>query len=58
MTQQVIEINKEDVSNTLFCPMIDARRMEVYTALYDKDLNVILKPCAMILGENSFGNEA
>src|SRR6185503_154982 len=22
-----------------FCPMIDARRMEVFTALYDKDLN-------------------
>jgi len=23
--------------NVLFCPMIDARRMEVYTAFYDKD---------------------
>jgi tRNA threonylcarbamoyladenosine biosynthesis protein TsaB len=28
-------------SNTLFCPMIDARRMEVFTALYDFHLNII-----------------
>ncbi len=32
--------------NTLFCPMIDARRMEVYSAFYDADLNVVrdIKP--------------
>ena len=27
--------------NVLFCPLIDARRMEVFTALYDVDLNLI-----------------
>jgi len=38
----------------LFCPMIDARRMEVFTALYNTQLTAILPPCAMILGEGSF----
>ena len=28
----------------LFCPMIDARRMEVYTALYNRQLETILAP--------------
>jgi tRNA threonylcarbamoyladenosine biosynthesis protein TsaB len=38
----------------LLCPMIDARRQEVFTALFDKKLSVILKPQAMILDETSF----
>jgi tRNA threonylcarbamoyladenosine biosynthesis protein TsaB len=40
----------------LLCPMIDARRMEVFTALYDLQLFPVLEPCAMILEENSFAN--
>jgi tRNA threonylcarbamoyladenosine biosynthesis protein TsaB len=40
--------------NCLLCPMLDARRMEVYTALYHVDLNVVLAPCAMILDAESF----
>ena len=42
---------------TLFCPMIDARRIEVFTALYDKDLNIILTPHAKVIDETSFENE-
>ncbi len=38
----------------LLCPMIDARRMEVYTAIYDPTLNIILNPCAIILDSDSF----
>lgn len=38
------------------CPMIDAKRMEVYTALYDKDLRPLIPPCAMILDQNSFSH--
>ncbi len=38
----------------LYCPMIDARRMEVFTAIYDYSLNEIVPPCAMILDENSY----
>lgn len=37
-----------------YIPMIDARRMEVYTALYDSDLNEISKEEALILTEQSF----
>lgn len=38
----------------LFIPMIDARRMEVYTAVYDTALNVVAEPQAMILDSGSF----
>lgn len=37
-----------------FCPMIDARRMEVFTAVYDENLQEIIAPKAMILDELSF----
>ena len=36
------------------CPMIDARRMEVYTAIYDRALNVKQAISAEIIDENSF----
>jgi tRNA threonylcarbamoyladenosine biosynthesis protein TsaB len=38
----------------LFCPMIDARRLEVYTALYDNTGKEILHVNAKILDETSF----
>jgi tRNA threonylcarbamoyladenosine biosynthesis protein TsaB len=41
----------------LFCPMIDARRMEVFTALYDEQLNYLIEPSALILNENCFEQE-
>ncbi|MEO8109879.1 MAG: tRNA (adenosine(37)-N6)-threonylcarbamoyltransferase complex dimerization subunit type 1 TsaB [Ginsengibacter sp.] len=37
-----------------YCPMIDARRMEVYTALYSFDSQEIEPLTAKILDENSF----
>ncbi|MCY1721815.1 tRNA (adenosine(37)-N6)-threonylcarbamoyltransferase complex dimerization subunit type 1 TsaB [Prolixibacteraceae bacterium Z1-6] len=40
----------------LFCPMIDARRMEVYTALYNSDGEQILPVSAEIIDENSFAD--
>ncbi|MEP7142178.1 MAG: tRNA (adenosine(37)-N6)-threonylcarbamoyltransferase complex dimerization subunit type 1 TsaB [Ferruginibacter sp.] len=48
--------NRAFNSSILFCPMIDARRMEVFTALYNQSLEPVLEPCAMILDENSFAN--
>lgn len=39
---------------TLICPMIDARRMEVFTAVYDIQLSETLKPAAVILEASSF----
>ncbi|HWB27457.1 MAG TPA: tRNA (adenosine(37)-N6)-threonylcarbamoyltransferase complex dimerization subunit type 1 TsaB [Chitinophagaceae bacterium] len=41
----------------LFCPMIDARRMEVFTALYNAQLDIVMPPVAIILDETSFGAE-
>jgi tRNA threonylcarbamoyladenosine biosynthesis protein TsaB len=38
----------------LFCPMIDARRMEVFTAMYDYKKIEVAPPTAMILEPDSF----
>ncbi|KQM76929.1 tRNA threonylcarbamoyladenosine biosynthesis protein TsaB [Pedobacter sp. Leaf216] len=40
----------------LICPMIDARRMEVYTSIFDPSLNVITPTEAKIIDETSFGD--
>lgn len=38
------------------CPLIDARRMEVFTATYNKSLQEITKPFALIVDKNSFAD--
>lgn len=38
----------------LICPMIDARRMEVFAGMYDLDLHEVVPPAAFILDEHSF----
>lgn len=38
----------------LYCPMIDARRMEVYTAIYNKAGIEVLAPTALVLDENFY----
>lgn len=40
--------------NALICPMIDARRMEVYSAIYDRALNERKPVSADIIDENSY----
>ena len=40
--------------NDLLIPMIDARRMEVYAAIFDANLNKIEDTAAHIIDENSF----
>lgn len=40
--------------NELFVPMIDARRMEVYTAVYDMALATLVEPTPLILTPESF----
>jgi len=40
---------------TLIAPMIDARRSEVFTAVYDSSMKIILPSCNMILEKSSFG---
>ena len=48
-------LQKMDIDeNTWLCPMIDARRMEVYTAFYDKNLQQTRPVQAEVIHENSF----
>jgi len=37
-----------------FCPVIDARRMEVFMAVYDKNMETVVAPCAVIVEPGSF----
>lgn len=56
MAQAVISDHAALVSepNTLLCPMIDARRMEVFTALYNNELQQLEAPHALIVEPASF----
>ncbi len=45
------------IKSELYCPMIDARRMEVYTALYNVNNILTQSISATIINENSFENE-
>ena len=54
MAKDVIETVENTVTDLLYCPMIDARRMEVFTALYHKNLSEAVSPSALILDESSF----
>lgn len=51
-TLQMMASAVKDKAEDLICPMIDARRMEVFTALYNKSLEEIEKPQALILNES------
>ena len=46
--------SEPEFGDGLICPMIDARRMEVFTAVYDNQLNEIEKPQALVLTPASF----
>jgi len=50
----MIKMMGETADNYLFCPMIDARRMEVYTAVYNHKLVEIQEIRAEIIDEHSF----
>ena len=49
-------LRQEEPANAIICPLIDARRMEVYTAMYDWNLNEISPAEAKIIDENSFAD--
>ncbi|MFZ1528887.1 MAG: tRNA (adenosine(37)-N6)-threonylcarbamoyltransferase complex dimerization subunit type 1 TsaB [Ferruginibacter sp.] len=51
----VFEINSEE--NLLLVPMIDARRMEVFTAVYNKSLQLKMPAQALVLNEDSYKDE-
>lgn len=43
-------------NNFFICPMIDARRMEVFTKMLDNDFNEVEKDKALILDDKSFND--
>jgi len=57
-TLKMMAISAKEQGNFLediyLCPMIDARRMEVFTAIFSKELEEIVSPKAIILKEDLF----
>ncbi|MDR0232296.1 MAG: tRNA (adenosine(37)-N6)-threonylcarbamoyltransferase complex dimerization subunit type 1 TsaB [Dysgonamonadaceae bacterium] len=51
MAHQVIQ---SGIETDYYCPMIDARRMEVYSAIYDRNMNKIKEVSADIIDENAY----
>lgn len=55
MSDGLTERLKDELTpNTLLCPMIDARRMEVFTALFNINGEQVMPTEALIVDENSF----
>ena len=54
LTQAAVLTKKEDKDDFLYCPMIDARRMEVYTALHTSSFQILEETNALIVDEGSF----
>lgn len=40
----------------IICPMLDARRMEIYTALYTSSMEELLPPQPMVMDDNSLSD--
>lgn len=56
MTDGFMQGHSVDNNDLLLCPMIDARRMEVFTAVFDAKGNKIKPTSAEIIDENSFAD--
>jgi tRNA threonylcarbamoyladenosine biosynthesis protein TsaB len=55
-TLEIMAAAAKDVTTDLLCPMIDARRMEVFTAVYNKEGEVVLPPHNQVLDVDSFAD--
>lgn len=49
-----LSVSSQLKEKVLYCPMIDARRMEVYTAFFDLNNTPVVDTQAEIIDENSF----
>ncbi len=49
-------ITRHQNRDILYCPMIDARRMEVYTAVFDHELRELKSVDAKVIDSNSFSD--
>lgn len=57
MCVPVLLVNDELPDDSLLCPMIDARRMEVYTSLYTRSLEQRMPVTPMVIDSNSFAEQ-
>lgn len=53
-TLKLLAFAVKDEAPGLICPLIDARRMEIFAAVFDKNMNEKVAPHSMIVDENSF----
>jgi len=56
LAAQVVAVTAR-AEEMLFCPMLDARRMEVYTALYTHDGQEVLAPVPLILAPGALAEQ-
>lgn len=54
---QAYQKSQKPAKNDLLCPMMDARRMEVYCKLSDSSLNELMPVNAMVIDNNSFARQ-
>ena len=54
LTVPILLGHEELPEDALLCPMIDARRMEGYCALYDRALNEVVQTQALVIDSDSF----
>ena len=52
-----LKMKSENTDVDLYCPMLDARRMEVYTAFYNQKNEKVEEISAKIIDEQSFNEE-
>jgi tRNA threonylcarbamoyladenosine biosynthesis protein TsaB len=56
MALAAVEQEGQAYPNAIYCPLIDARRMEVFTAVYSSQLVPIIAPEARIIDKDSFSD--
>lgn len=50
----ILDVEDEEWASAVLCPMVDARRMEVYTQVFDNSGNALSDVVAEVVAENSF----
>jgi len=56
LEQMATQVRAGDHGNAMLCPMIDARRMEVYTMLFNDKLDVIEPVQARVIDDSSYAD--
>lgn len=56
MAAGVLRKKAFEIPNCLYCAMLDARRMEVYTSIYDELLNPVRETVAEVVGLDAYSS--